>query len=77
MYKVLNNKKFGKFVLFAAAGMLLIINFFKTVPVQSYEWGLYFEKPQTVPVPNLEDEKINPLGAVSYTHLIRTRAKIM
>ena len=63
MYKVLNNKKFGKFVLFAAAGMLLIINFFKTVPVQSYEWGLYFEKPQTVPVPNLEDEKINPLGA--------------
>ena len=63
MYKVLNNKKFGKFVLFAAAGMLLIINFLKTVPVQSYEWGLYFEKPQTVPVPNLEDEKINPLGA--------------
>ena len=63
MYKVLNNKKFGKFVLFAAAGVLLTINFFKTVPVQSYEWGLYFEKPQTVPVPNLEDEKINPLGA--------------
>ncbi len=29
----------------------------------AYEWGLHFEKPNTAPVPNLSDEKLNPFNA--------------
>ena len=32
-------------------------------PVQSYEWGLHFETPNTLPVPNLSDDVLNKYGA--------------
>ncbi len=32
-------------------------------PVQSYEWGLHFEQPNTLPIPNLEDSVLNRYNA--------------
>lgn len=32
-------------------------------PVQSCEWGLHFEKDNSLPIPNMSDDVINPLGA--------------
>ncbi len=33
------------------------------VPAANYEWGLYYEKANTLPVPNLEDSQLNPYNA--------------
>lgn len=38
-------------------------------PVQAYEWGLHFEKENSVPVPNLSDEKLNPYNAYFHGNL--------
>ena len=32
-------------------------------PVQSCEWGLHFEQDNTLPIPNMSDDILNPLGA--------------
>lgn len=32
-------------------------------PVQSCEWGLHFEKDGSMPIPNMSDDILNPLGA--------------
>ena len=32
-------------------------------PVQAYEWGLHFEKENTLPIPNLSDEVLNKYNA--------------
>ena len=32
-------------------------------PVQTYEWGLHFEKAKTIPVPNLSDDVLNKYDA--------------
>lgn len=34
-----------------------------TQPVQSYEWGLHFEKENTMPIPNLSDQVLNKYNA--------------
>lgn len=33
------------------------------LPVQSCEWGLHFEQDNTLPIPNMSDDVLNPLGA--------------
>ena len=35
----------------------------RAVAVQTYEWGLHFEKDNTMPVPNLSDQQLNPYNA--------------
>ena len=35
----------------------------QAMPVQSYEWGLHFEKENTLPIPNLSDDVLNKYDA--------------
>ena len=35
----------------------------KVQAVQSYSWGLHFEKKNEIPIPNLSDEVLNPYNA--------------
>lgn len=37
--------------------------------VQSYEWGLHFEKEGQAPIPNLSDDKLNPYNAYYHGNL--------
>ena len=36
----------------------------KVQAVQSYSWGLHFEKKNQIPIPNLSDEVLNPYNAL-------------
>lgn len=60
------------FVAFSSVATYLNINNENKVQrVQSYEWGLHFEKERQAPIPNLSDEKLNPYNAYYHGNLER------
>lgn len=48
---------------FIVAGKNTEYKLVHTQPVQSYEWGLHFEQPNTMPIPNLDDSSLNKYNA--------------
>ncbi|MBR4035463.1 MAG: polysaccharide deacetylase family protein [Oscillospiraceae bacterium] len=57
-------KAFVFIVVLLRAGMINTpVSQTNAIPEQSCEWGLHFEQDNTLPIPNMSDEILNPLGA--------------